>query len=108
MGRRGDKLTAECTALAEELVPRLEALGAVKTRKMFGGYGLFGDGKMFGLVTSDVELFLKVDESNVDRFRSARSPQHGTMPYFRVPKGVLSNDEELLDWAGSAVEVAHG
>lgn len=62
---------------------------------------------MFGLITSKAELFLKVDTANEARFRRARSPQHGKMPYYRVPKSVLGDDARLLDWAGSAVEVAH-
>ncbi len=85
----------------------LAPLKNVRARKMFGGYGLFQQGKMFGLISSEAELFLKVDASNQARFRRSRSPQHGKMPYFRVPKSVLGDDRELLDWASSAVEVAH-
>ncbi len=107
MGRTGDRQTAEGARFSEALLPRLDPLGSVSSKKMFGGYGLFQKGKMFGLITSDAKLFLKVAESNQARFQRARSPQHGKMPYFRVPKSVLGDDRELLDWASSAVEVAH-
>ena len=107
MGLKGDKQTAEGAQFSQDLLPRLGALGAVTSKKMFGGYGLFQQGKMFGLISSEAELFLKVDASNQARFRRSHSPQHGKMPYFRVPKSVLGNDDKLLDWAQSAVEVAH-
>ncbi len=107
MGRTGDKQTAEGARLSEELLPRLAPLGAVSSKGMFGGYGLFHEGKMFGLITSDAELFLKVDDSNRARFKKAGAPQHSKMPYFRVPKNVLADATILLDWASSAVKVAH-
>ncbi len=107
MGTTGDRQTVKAARFAEDLLPHLQPLGSVSSKKMFGGHGLFQNGKMFGLISSDAELFLKVDESNRGGFLRARSPQHGKMPYFRVPKSVLSEDDKLLDWAGSAVEVAH-
>ncbi len=107
MGRKGDRQSSPGARFCEDLLPRLAALGAVSSKKMFGGYGLFQAGKMFGLITSDAELFLKVTDANRAHFRRARAPQHGKMPYFRVPKRVLADNARLLEWAGSAVEVAH-
>ncbi len=107
MGKKGDRQTAEGAQFCEDLLPRLERLGAVSSKKMFGGYGLFQAGKMFGLITSDARLFLKVGESNRARFRRARAAQHGKMPYFRVSKSVLADDDKLIEWAQSAVTVAH-
>ncbi len=107
MGRKGDRETAAGAQFCDGLLLRLKPLGAVSSKKMFGGFGLFEKGKMFGLITSDAEFFLKVGDSNRAGFRRARSQQHGKMPYFRVPKSVLASDSKLLDWAASAVEVAH-
>ena len=107
MGRKGDRQSPEGARFFEDLLPRLVPLGAISSKKMFGGYGLYQGGKMFGLITSDAELFLKVDDSNRARFQRTRSPQHGKMPYFRVPKSVLGDDDKLINWASSAVEVAH-
>ncbi len=75
---------------------------------MFGGYGIFQAGKMFALVTSGAELFFKVDDSNRARFVKAKSPQHGKMPYFRVPVLVLKSDTKFVEWARRSVEIAHG
>ena len=71
----------------------------MKTKKMFGGYGIFQAGKMFALVTSGAELFFKVDDSNRARFTKAKSPQHSKMPYFRVPVPVLKSDTKFVEWA---------
>lgn len=49
----------------EYIVDQLLAWGEVTVRKMFGGAGLYRDGKMFGLVADDV-VYLKVDDSNRD------------------------------------------
>ncbi len=108
MGKKGDKETTKGGRLAEGLLPRLTALRTVTSKKMFGGYGFFQAGKMFGLVTSGAEFFLKVNDSNRPAFTKARAPQHGKMPYFRVPKSVLTDDAKLLEWARASVKIAHG
>jgi len=108
MGVKGDKATSKGVEFVETLVPRLAPLGEVTTKSMFGGYGIFQTGKMFALVTSSGELFLKADETNQARFAKAKSAQHGKMPYFQVPATVLTSDKKLIEWANSSIEVAHG
>ena len=46
--------------------------GNVSARRMFGGAGLYRDGKMFGLIADDV-AYLKVDDSNREEFVQAGS-----------------------------------
>ncbi len=108
MGIKGDRATTHGAEFAEGTAGRLEPLGEVTTKKMFGGYGIFRAGKMFALVTSSAELFLKVDDTNRARFTKAKSPQHGKMPYFRVPASVLKSDAKFVEWARKSVEIAHG
>ena len=108
MGTKGDRQTAKGAQFAEDCVSRLAPLKQVSTKKMFGGFGIYQEGKMFALITSDAELFFKVDGSNREQFAQASAAQHGKMPYFRVPDSVLSDDTKLVDWAKSAVKVAHG
>ena len=43
----------------DQVVGRLLALGPVEARRMFGGFGLFIDGRMFALISRDR---LKVDQ----------------------------------------------
>ena len=56
----------------EYVLDQFSAWGEVTVRKMFGGAGLYRDGKMFGLVADNV-AYLKVDEPNRDKFIAAGS-----------------------------------
>lgn len=62
MGEKGAKLTLDAATFAEASAARLESLGNVTRRKMFGGLGIFESGKMFAIVNSKAELSLKADD----------------------------------------------
>ena len=94
------------------VVEQLAQLGAVAVRKMFGGAGLYCDGKMFGLVADDVP-YLKVDDSNRDDFVKAGAgpfipfPDKTTaMPYYEIPADVLEDPATLAQWALRSLAVA--
>jgi len=88
------------------VLDRLSHLGAVTWRSMFGGFGVFHEGDMFGLIANDV-LYLKADDSNRDDYVKRGSQQYKPMPYFRVPDDGFEDADELLKWAQKAVMVAH-
>ena len=78
---------------------------------MFGGAGLYRDGRMFGLVADDV-AYLKVDETNEDKFLAAGSSlfkpyanKSTSMPYFEIPADILENPEELIEWAEESLSI---
>ena len=106
MGQKGAKLTGVATETAERLVEDLAELGDVSARKMFGGYGVFESGVMFVLIDSTGVAHLRVDDSTVARFEAVRAEKHGKMPYWSVPESVLGDHDQLLVWAGEALEVA--
>lgn len=85
---------------------RLTPLGAVSSRSMFGGYGLFHEGTMFALI-SGAGLFFKVDDSNRSIYEQAGSKQYKAMPYYQAPAEVLADAGKLLDWAKASVAAAH-
>ena len=62
MGTKGDTASTKGAVFVDAIVPRLESLGEVTTKGMFGGYGIFQAGKMFALATSNAELFLKTED----------------------------------------------
>jgi DNA transformation protein len=85
--------------------------GGVSVRKMFGGAGLYRDGKMFGLIADDV-AFLKVDDSNrEDYIQAGSSPfkpyadKPVSMSYYEVPPDVLERPEELMRWAERSLSI---
>jgi DNA transformation protein len=105
------------------VVERLEPLGPLRTRAMFGGHGLWlddtvgeepgarGKGLFFALFADDV-LYLKADdetrafytEQALEPFR----PFDGdtVMDYYPVPDEVLEDPEALLAWANRALGAA--
>ena len=93
------------------ILDQLSSWGGVTARKMFGGAGLYRDGKMFGLVADDV-AYLKVDDSNRGDFEAVGSspfrpyPDKPTsMSYFEVPPDVLERPEELIEWAQRSLAI---
>ena len=94
------------------VLDQFSSLGGVTARRMFGGAGLYRDGRMFGLVADDV-VYLKVDDTNRAEFVEASSKQFkpypakaAVMPYYEVPPGVLDDPDDLADWARKSLAVA--
>ncbi len=91
---------------------RLEVVGPIFIRKMFGGLGIYHDGVHFALVNDNV-LYFKVDNVNQPDFEevgmgpfiSFGDDSH-PMQYYEVPADVLENDDFLIVWADRAVAVA--
>jgi DNA transformation protein len=88
------------------VIDQLAGWGNVTARRMFGGAGLYRDGKMFGLIADDV-AYLKVDDSNRGDFEKAGSApfrpyetKSTVMSYYEVPPEVLEQSDEFARWAG--------
>jgi DNA transformation protein len=106
MGEKGARLTGASEAFCEDVVARLGPIGSVSSRKMFGGFGIFHAGAMFGIV-SKTTLYLKVNDETLDTYKKARSKQQKPMPYYSVPSTVLARTSSLHKWARTAIGVAH-
>lgn len=85
--------------------------GGVTARRMFGGAGLFRSGLMFGLVAENA-TYLKVDETNRDKFVKAGSEPFQPFPnrpvmmsFFEIPPDVLENSTELIEWADESLSI---
>ena len=73
----------------------------VRTRPMFGEYGLYCDEKVVGLICDDA-LFIKPSTADPELFsRTEPAPPYpGAKPYHRVPGDALDDRE----WLGRAVQ----
>lgn len=79
---------------------------AIKAKPMFGGYGLYFDGRIFGIIAGD-ELYFKADNSNVAHYVSHSSTQFSydkngrnyKMSYWQVPPEIMENTHLLMKWA---------
>ena len=89
----------------------LHHIPGISSRAMFGGYGIYKDGLIFGLIADD-ELYFKVDELNKSGYEKAGSTpfiyQRGShpktaMPYWKVPADVMEDRELIVVWVDKSV-----
>jgi DNA transformation protein len=106
MGTKGSKLSQDSVLSAELFVEKLSSLGAVTSKKMFGGHGIFHEGKMFGIIDSKGKAFLKADAGNRSDYEEKGAEKHGRMPYFSVPNDILDQPEILIKWAAKSIEIS--
>lgn len=101
---------------ANQMLEMLRPLGHVTGRAMFGGFGLWENGIMFALLSSDSVLYFKTDSITATAYEAEGatqfSPQVGdkdpiAMPYWSVPVAILDDQEEFEKWAKQAIQVAH-
>ena len=98
-----------CDYILDLLAP----LRGVTARRMFGGFGLFRGGLMFGIILDDV-LYFKVGDATrseyekraAEPFRYARQSKTVALSYWNVPAAVLDDEERFIDWAGQACQTA--
>ena len=74
-------ITNEQKEFAAYVVDLMQSIGPVYSKRMFGGFGVFLDGMMFGLIMINT-LYLKVDEENLKEF-----DELGLKPFTYKKKG---------------------
>lgn len=97
----------------EYVTDQLQPLGAVRARAMFGGWGVYLDGRMFALVSDDA-LYIKADDANraefthlgLEPFRFEMKGALKAMSYFQPPAAALDDGEMLCVWARKGVAAA--
>lgn len=97
--------------LIATLGDKLTSLGPFLARPMFGGYGLYIDGLIFGLLASS-QVYLKTGDSNRAAFQAAGSVPFSyetsrgettITSYWRCPDDVLADARKLRAWANNAL-----
>ncbi len=84
----------------------LSGLEGIRARAMFGGWGIYKDGVIFGIIV-DYQLYFKVNGSNQAKYK-----KHGSQPftyesrgksismsYWEVPAEVMDDREQIQLWA---------
>ena len=90
-----------------------EQFGPIQPRKMFGGYGIYHKGVMFGLVADDT-LYLKADKETAKDFEMKGLPPFEydkggkvvKMSYYLAPEEIFDDSDEAVMWASRSYEVA--
>jgi DNA transformation protein len=97
----------------EYLQEVFERFGPIRARRMFGGWGIYHNDLMFGLVADDV-LYLKADEESVQSFRDRGLGQFQYvnkgkaigMSYYLAPEEIFDDPDEARVWATRAYNAA--
>lgn len=95
------------------IVDLLQFIGPVESKSMFGGFGLFLEGLMFGLIANN-ELYLKVDGENrldyeelgLQAFSFGKNGKEFKMSYYQAPEETMEDAELLSSWASNAYDAA--
>lgn len=83
-----------------------EQLGSIKSRSMFGGFGIFADDTMFALVVNN-KLHVRADAALAKQFKS-----QGLEPYvykkrgFPVVTKYFALDDDLISDTGKTLKIA--
>jgi DNA transformation protein len=105
-------MTAE-REFATHIVDLLDAFGHCEARRMFGGYGIFHHGQMFGLI-ADGSLYLKADNESRELFLAEGSStftyykqeRECKLSYYLTPDVFFEDSDACLRWAHIAFDAA--
>ncbi len=88
----------------------------ISSKRMFGGFSLYLEGAIFAMITSESELYFKVDETLKEEFEKYGShpfvysghKNKGPveMPYWLLPEEIMNNEDELADWIQTSAAVS--
>lgn len=91
----------------------LAGIDGITSRSMFGGWGFYKDGKIFGMI-ADGKLYFKVDESNKAEYISYsskpfmyqnKSGKTVAMSYWEVPSDILEDREGIEVWIEKSLQI---
>lgn len=95
-------------------VELLSPLGRVRTRRMFGGHGLYVDDLFIAIAMAE-RLYLKVDEQSRPRFEAAGSQrfvyttakgEQGALHYWSAPDEAMDAPAQMQPWGRLALASA--
>lgn len=97
----------------ESLHEVFERLGRIRTRRMFGGHGIWHEDRMIALVVNDT-LYLKADAESAPHFDALDLPpftyerqgQSMPMSYRLAPADLFEDRHEAALWGRRAYEAA--
>jgi DNA transformation protein len=97
----------------EYLLEMLEPFGDVQARAMFGGFGVYKQGLMFGIVDRDT-LYLKADDENrpylesmgLKAFTYKRQDKEVALSYYQIPYEAIDDSDRLCELAKKAYDAA--
>lgn len=92
----------------------MRGIEGISSKGMFGGFGLYQDGIIFGLIT-DGKLWFKVDEGNradFEKFGSLpfsypmKNGKTNTISFWELPADIMENRDQLEIWIQNSVDAS--
>ena len=101
------------SSYTEYILDHLAESGSIRSRKMFGGLGIYVDEVFCAIVGSSNRFYLRVGPQNIDDFKKEGMTQFSGrgsagMPYYEVPEHVLEDSALLSEWVSKARDKAIG
>jgi DNA transformation protein and related proteins len=104
---------AELPDFVAHCIDVLDAVGPVRVRRMFGGWGVYVRERMFGLI-ADETLYLKADDINrpdfvvegLGPFVYETSGGKHNMSYYQAPPEAMEDRQTMRPWALGAIGAA--
>lgn len=107
---------APTTSHLEHFKDLFAPFGDITIRKMFGGAGIYCDGKIFAICDStDTDIWLKVDDVTRAEFEAEGlepftytfdNGKTGAMSYYTAPQDIFDDEDALRHWTGLALSAA--
>ncbi|MDE2368984.1 MAG: TfoX/Sxy family protein [Burkholderiales bacterium] len=102
-------------ALVDHCTELLAPLGAVRVKRMFGGWGYYVD-ELFIAIVAGGRFYLKVDDRTRERFAAAgcepfvydAARQAVALSYWSAPADALESPALMEPWARLAIQAALG
>lgn len=92
--------------------------GNITSKRMFGGYSLYLDGNIFAMITSDTDLYFKVDDTNRAQYEEMDShpfvysgwkdPKRKpiTMPYWLISEEIMEDREKIEELVNQSAAIS--
>ncbi len=102
------------TEYTEYILELLEPIGPVRTGRFFGGIGISYGSVQFAMIMGN-SLYFAVDEDTRKKYEQAemrpfsyttRKGRVQVRKYFELPEDVLTDPEQLRQWAKESIRVA--
>jgi DNA transformation protein len=113
LNRKAAAPFAARSAFADMVADQMAFVPALRITRMFGGYGVFREARMFALIAQD-RLYFKVDARSRPLFEAkglgpfsyeARGRTH-SLGYFEAPPEVFEENEAMRKWVAEAWRAA--
>ena len=106
-------ISREDQEFCDYVVGLCQLIGPVYSKRMFGGFGIFLEGLMFGLISDNV-YYIKVDEETRSEFEELglepftydKAGKKMNLGYLQAPEEAMDSAEVMAEWANKGFDAA--